>query len=289
MHGFYTGQRTKMTLGLERKIKFVLIYAVVIPILLIIIFPFLVMVLTSLKPSDEIYVSPPYWLPRKLLFKNYVDIWRYVRLAHYFTNSGVYAIGTTILTIFIALPASYAVARINFRGRMAFLFLILVTQMFSPIVVIISLYKMMAFYHSLNTYRSIIITYAAFNQAFSIWLLTGYFSSIPKDIEEAAMIDGCSRFSAVIRILIPLAKPGIVATVIFVFIWAWNEFLIVFTFISTDKLWPLTLGIYGFIGKYKILWNYLMAVSFLTTLPVVVLFLLIEKQLVSGLTAGAVK
>jgi len=278
-----------MKLGLERKINFILIYTVVIPILLIIIFPFLVMVLTSLKPNSEIYVSPPYWLPKKLLFKNYFDIWRYVRLAHYFANSGIYAIGTTILTIFVALPASYAVARINFRGRMAFLFLILVTQMFSPIVVIISLYKMMAFYHSLNTYRSIIITYAAFNQAFSIWLLTGYFSSIPRDIEEAAMIDGCSRFSAVLRILIPLAKPGIVATVIFVFIWAWNEFLIVFTFVSTDKLWPLTLGIYGFIGKYKILWNYLMAVSFLTTLPVVVLFLLIEKQLVSGLTTGAIK
>lgn len=278
-----------MTLKFEKFTKLVLIYIVVIPILLTIIFPFLVMVLTSLKPSNEIYVSPPYWFPRKLCLKNYIDIWHYVKLSNYFFNSGIYAIGTTLLTILIALPASYAVARIKFRGRMTFLFLILVTQMFSPIVVIISLYKMMAFYHSLNTYRSVIITYSAFNQAFSIWLLTGYFSSIPKDIEEAAMIDGCSRLSAVLKVLIPLARPGIVVTIIFVFIWAWNEFLIVFTFISTDKLWPLTLGIYGFIGKYKILWNYLMAVSFLATLPVVVLFLLIEKQLVSGLTAGAIK
>jgi len=147
----------------------------------------------------------------------------------------------------------------------------------------------MAFYRSLNTYRSIIVTYAAFNQAISIWLLTGYFSTIPKDIEEAAMIDGCSRFSAVFKILVPLSKPGIVATIIFVFIWAWNEFLIVLTFVSTDRIWPLTLGIYGFIGKYKIMWNYLMAVSFLATIPVVVLFLLIEKQLISGLTAGAIK
>jgi multiple sugar transport system permease protein len=278
-----------MNLRQQRNINRLLIYLIVVPVMLVILFPFIIMVLTSLKADDEIFVSPPTWLPGKPMFRNYLDIWRYVKLAHYFKNSGIFAIGTTLLTVAIALPASYATARIQFRGRMAFLFLILITQMFSPIVVIISLYKMMAIYRSLNTYRSIIVTYAAFNQAFSIWLLTGYFSTIPKDIEEAAMIDGCSRFSAVVRVLVPLAKPGIVATVIFVFIWAWNEFLIVLTFISTDRLWPLTLGIYGFIGRYKVLWHYLMAVSFLTTLPVIVLFLLIEKQLVSGLTAGAIK
>ncbi len=272
-----------------KRLDLLLVYLVVIPILLIILFPFLIMILTSLKVSSEIFVSPPTWFPKKPILKNYIDIWRYVKLANYFKNSGVYSIGTTVLTILIALPASYATARIKFRGRMFFLFLILVTQMFSPIVVIISLYKMMAFYHSLNSYRGIIITYSAFNQAFSIWLLTGYFSSIPKDIEEAAMIDGCSRFTTVVRILIPLAKPGIVATVVFVFIWAWNEFLLVLTFISTNRLWSLTLGIYGFIGKYKVLWNYLMAVSFLTTIPVIILFLLIERHLVSGLTAGAIK
>jgi len=278
-----------MNLRTQKRVNKLLIYIVVIPVMLVIIFPFLVMILTSLKAETEIFVSPPTWIPKRPIFKNYLDIWRYVKLAQYFKNSSMYAIGTTVLTILIALPAAYATARIRFRGRMAFLFLILVTQMFSPIVVIISLYKMMALYHSLNTYRSIIVTYAAFNQAFSIWLLTGYFSTIPRDIEEAAMIDGCSRLAAIFRVLVPLAKPGIVATVIFVFIWAWNEFLIVLTFISTDRLWPLTLGIYGFIGRYKVLWHYLMAVSFLTTIPVVVLFLLIEKELVSGLTAGAIR
>jgi len=278
-----------MGLRVEKRVNLLLAYVVVIPVILIILFPFVVMILTSLKAGDEIFVSSPAWLPRKIQFKNYIEIWRYVRLANYFKNSVIYAFGTTIVTILISLPAAYATARIRFRGRMVFLFLILVTQMFSPIVVIISLYKMMAFYRSLNTYRSIIVTYAAFNQAFSIWLLTGYFSTIPKDIEEAAMIDGCSRFSAVFKILVPLSKPGIVATIIFVFIWAWNEFLIVLTFVSTDRIWPLTLGIFSFIGKYKIMWNYLMAVSFLATIPVVVLFLLIEKQLISGLTAGAIK
>jgi len=289
MQDSYIKKENKLTIKLEKKLNLIMIYLIVIPVVLIILFPFVVMFLTSLKASDEIFVSPPTWVPRRLIFKNYIDIWKYVQLANYFKNSTIYSIGTTLLTIIIAFPAAYATARIRFRGRMFFLFLILITQMFSPIIVIISLYKMMAFYHSLNTYRSVIVTYAAFNQAFSIWLLTGYFSSIPKDIEEAAMIDGCSRFASVIRVLIPLARPGIVATVIFVFIWAWNEFLIVLTFISTGKLWPLTLGIYGFIGKYKVLWNYLMAVSFLTTIPVLILFMLIEKQLVSGLTAGAIK
>ena len=278
-----------MNLRIEKCVDRLLIYAVVVPVVLVILFPFFVMLCTSLKAESEIFVSPPAWFPRKPVFKNYADIWRYVRLADYFKNSGIYAVGTTVLAVCVSIPAAYATARIRFRGRMVFLFLILVTQMFSPIVVIISLYKMMAVYHSLNTYRSIIVTYAAFNQAFAIWLLTGYFSTIPRDIEEAAMIDGCSRLSAVFRVLIPLARPGIVATVIFVFIWAWNEFLIVLTFISTDRLWPLTLGIYGFVGKYRVLWHYLMAVSLLTTLPVVALFLIIEKELVSGLTAGAIK
>jgi multiple sugar transport system permease protein len=278
-----------MNLRAQKRVNKLLVYIVIIPIMLVILFPFIVMISTSLKDESEIFVSPPTWLPKKPLLRNYIDIWKYVKLARYFQNSGIYALGTTLVTVLVALPAAYATARIRFRGRMAFLFLILITQMFSPIVVIISLYKIMAFYRSLNTYRSIIVTYAAFNQAFSIWLLTGYFSTIPRDIEEAAMIDGCSRLAAIFRVLVPLAKPGIVATVIFVFIWAWNEFLIVLTFISTDRLWPLTLGIYGFIGKYKVLWHYLMAVSFLTTIPVVVLFLLIEKQLVSGLTAGAIK
>jgi multiple sugar transport system permease protein len=278
-----------MKLRAQKHLNLVLVYAVVLPVILLILFPFFVMVLTSLKPADEIFESPPAWLPRKMMLGNYVEIWKYVVLSRYFKNSGIYAVGTTALAVIVALPAAYAAARIRFRGRMAFLFLILVTQMFSPIVVIISLYKLMAVYRSLNTYRSIIVTYAAFNQAFSIWLLPGYFSSIPKGIEEAGMIDGCSRLSAIVRVLVPLAKPGIVATVIFVFIWAWNEFLIVLTFVSTDRLWPLTLGIYGFVGKYKVLWHYLMAVSFLTTLPVVVLFLVIERDLVSGLTAGAIK
>jgi multiple sugar transport system permease protein len=281
--------RKEMDLRAEKNINRLLVYLVIIPVMLVIIFPFFVMVLTSLKAEHEIFVSPPPWFPKRPIFQNYIDIWRYVRLVNYFKNSGIFALGTTLLTIIIALPAAYATARIRFRGRMVFLFLILITQMFSPIVVIISLYKMMAFYRSLNTYRSIIVTYTAFNQAFTIWLLTGYFSTIPRDIEEAAMIDGCSRFAAIFRVLVPLAKPGIVATVIFVFIWSWNEFLIVLTFVSTEKLWPLTLGIYGFIGRYKVLWQYLMAVSFLTTLPVVVLFLLIERQLVSGLTAGAIR
>jgi len=170
-----------LTIKSGEKINLILVYLIVVPILLIILFPFIIMFLTSLKASDEIFVSPPTWFPHKALFKNYLDIWKYVTLAKFFKNSAIYSIGTTVLTILIALPAAYATARIRFRGRMLFLLLVLVTQMFSPIIVIISLYKMMAFYRSLNTYRGIIVTYAAFNQAFSIWLLTGYFSSIPKE------------------------------------------------------------------------------------------------------------
>jgi len=161
--------------------------------------------------------------------------------------------------------------------------------MFSPIVVMIGLYKTMAIFGWLDTYQSLIITYAAFNQAFSIWLLTGYFSTIPVEIEEAALIDGCSRVQALRKILFPLSAPGIVATIIFVFIWSWNEFMIALTFTSSPYMRLLTVGLFRFIGRYEIEWNYLMAASLVATLPVLSLFLLIQRNLVKGLTAGAIK
>ena len=265
------------------------VYTVSIVTSLCILFQFFVMLSTSLKPKAEVFHIPPSWIPDTIKWSNYLEMWQIAPLARYFLNSIIVACGATILAVGVAMPAAYALARLRFTGRRGFLYLVLVTQMFSPIVIIIGLYRAMAAFGMLNTYQSLIITFAAFNQAFSIWLLTGYFQTIPMEIEEAALIDGCSRIQALRWVLLPLSAPGIVATIIFVFIWAWNEFMIALTFTSTPEMRLLTVGLFRFMGRYEIEWHYLMGASLLATIPVLVLFLIIQKKLVQGLTAGAIK
>jgi multiple sugar transport system permease protein len=265
------------------------VYTVSIVTSLCILFQFFVMLSTSLKPKAEVFHIPPSWIPDTIKWSNYLEMWQIAPLARYFLNSIIVACGATILAIGVAMPAAYALARLRFAGRRGFLYLVLVTQMFSPIVIIIGLYRAMAAFGILNTYQSLIITFAAFNQAFSIWLLTGYFQTIPMEIEEAALIDGCSRIQALRWVLLPLSAPGIVATIIFVFIWAWNEFMIALTFTSTPEMRLLTVGLFRFMGRYEVEWHYLMGASLLATIPVLVLFLTIQKKLVQGLTAGAIK
>jgi multiple sugar transport system permease protein len=161
--------------------------------------------------------------------------------------------------------------------------------MFSPIVVLIPLFKIMAALHWLDTYWSLIVTNTVFTLAFSTWMLASYFRAIPAEIEEAALVDGCSRRQAILRVAIPLAAPGVVTTIIYVFITAWNEFVFALTFISRTEMRTLTVGLYTFIGRWAVQWHYLMAAALVGVLPVVILFMLVERHLVRGLALGAVK
>jgi len=161
--------------------------------------------------------------------------------------------------------------------------------MFSPVVLVIGPFRLMSRVHLVDTSASLITTYAALSLAFSVWFLAGYFESIPMEIEEAAMMDGCTRVGALVRVVLPMSKPALVAALVFAFIWGWNEFMIALTFISTPDKRTLPLGIYAFLGQYSVDWNYLMAAALIAGGPVLILFLLIEKHLVKGLTAGAVK
>jgi len=188
-----------------------------------------------------------------------------------------------------AIPAGYALARLRFPGKHLFRQVLLVTQMFSPVVLIIGLFRFMSRVHLIDTDTSLVITYAALTLAFSVWFLAGYFESIPMEIEEAAMIDGCTRVGALVRVVLPMSKPALVAATVFAFIWSWNEFVIALTFISTPDNRTLPLGIYSFLGQYSVDWHYLMSAALIAGVPVLILFLLIEKHLVKGLTAGAVK
>ncbi|MCX5214505.1 carbohydrate ABC transporter permease [Kitasatospora sp. NBC_00240] len=249
--------------------------------------PYTQMVVTALRPADELRDGT--YLPKHFAWSNFVDVWRDSTLGGNLRVTLLVAGGSTLLVLLVALPAAYYTARISFRGRKLFLLLVLVTQMFQPTSLLVGLYREFYQLNMLNSVWTLMICNAAFNLAFAIWILTAYISSIPVALEEAAMIDGLSRFQALIRVTLPLALPGVVTAVIFTFIAAWNEFVMGLTLSTVPESQPLTVGINGFIGNYTVQWNYLFAGSVVAIVPVVVLFAFIERQVVSGLTAGSVK
>lgn len=256
---------------------------------IVLIFPYAVMLLTSLKTRDTIYSIPPTFLPEKLDFANYLEVWTVVPLRYYIINSILLATGSTLLALICAIPAAYALARMRFFGRNIFLYAVIATQIFAPIVLLVGLFREMRWFGLMDSLWALILINGAFFQAFAIWILSGYFASIPYTLEEAAWIDGSTRLGAVWRIVLPLALPGLVTTIVFVFIQSWNEFVIALTLIITETKKPITVGIFSFFGRYDVQWEYVFATSLIATIPVVALFLIIEKYLVSGLTAGGVK
>lgn len=256
---------------------------------LIFIGPYLEMVLTALKPKEEITAIPATYLPSHWTWHNFIGVWKEIPLATYLKSSFIISFSATVIVLVLAVPAAYYVARNRFRGRTAFLLLVLVTQMFSPTALVVGIFREVVAFKLVDTYIALIVIYAAFNMAFSIWILSGFFASIPADIEEAAWIDGCSRFKTLTKVVLPLALPGLVTAFIFTFIAAWNEFVIALTLTSTPAHEPLTVGLTSLIGQYQVQWNFLFAGSLIAIIPVVILFALIEKWLVGGLTAGSVK
>ncbi len=263
--------------------------ALTVVLLLVMLFPFFVMITTMLRTSQEVYVSPPRWIPHIVTFRNFAIVWSQYQLLGYFKSSLVIGVGSTILNLLLSIPAAYAIARLRFAGRQLFLYLFLVVQMFSPVVVVISLFKTFSKLGLLDTYSGLVIINAVFTMAFSVWLLSGYFRSIPVEIEEAAFIDGATRSQTVIRIILPISAPGLVTTAIYTFISAWNEFLFALSFIQTQSKMPLTLGLYRFVGRWSSQWELLATADFLAIIPVLVLFYVIQQRLVAGLAGGAVK
>jgi len=277
MHG------KKITIG-----KCLLAVAVII-LFVVLLFPYVVMVITALKSKTEVYAIPPHFLPKVWQPRNFIEIWEKVMLANFITNTIFVASLSTLIALVCAIPAAYALARMKFKGSKAYLYMIIITQMFSPIVLLVGLYRIIGMLGLVDSLWGLVLVDAAFNQAFAVWILRGCFASIPYELEQAAWIDGCSKWQALRKVLLPLSAPGIITALIFVFIAAWNEFTVALTVMSTEELKPLTVGIYAFFGRYDIQWQYLFATSAIATVPVIVLFLLIEKHLISGLTTGGVK
>lgn len=251
--------------------------------------PYLHMLTTATKPDDELFMMPANYLPSDWQWVNFIQTFENAPIGIYLRNSVIISLLATLIVLVVALPAAYYVARFKFRGKAIFLLLVLVTQMLSPVALVVGIYREVVTLGLVNTYLSLVLVSAAFNLAFAIWIMAGFFASIPSEIEDAAFIDGCSRFMAMRKITIPLALPGIATALIFTFIAAWNEFVIALTLTSTVDKRPLTVGINTFIGQYQVQWNYLFAAAFISIIPVVILFGSIQKWLVSGLTAGSIK
>ncbi|MCI7226999.1 Inner membrane ABC transporter permease protein ycjP [uncultured Clostridium sp.] len=273
----------------KKIISRVFLYLVVIIICLITLYPYFVTICTALKSRAEIFSTSGTVFPIHAIWSNLTDVWSKAPMSSYMLNSILIAGGSTLLAMLCGIPAAYALSRMKFKGQTAFLGFVIVSQMFAPVVLLIGIYKVMMSLHLTNSIVGLIFINAAFNQAFAIWLLRGTFMSISSEMEQAATIDGCNRVQALIKILLPVAAPGIVTALIFVFINAWNEYTVALTLISTDTFKPLTVGINIFNGYNMIEWQYLFAASLYAIVPVVVLFIGIEKNLVGGLTSGGVK
>ena len=265
------------------------LYAFVIVMSVIILYPFYVMFITGFRSNTETTdMHFLHMLPTQWVWSNMKDIIARDVL-RYLMNSILLSTGATAVAMLCGIPAAYAMARMKFKGKNIFLGFVIMSQMFSPVVLLVGISQLMNTLKLNDSILGLMLINAAFNQAFAIWLLRGTFLSISSEMEQAACIDGCNTVQALIRILLPMAAPGIVTTLIFVFINAWNEYTISTVLISTPANKPITVGITQFSSFNMIEWHYLFAAALLATIPVVILFMCIEKHLVSGLTSGGVK
>lgn len=255
--------------------------------------PVYVMVSSSLKPLEDV-TGKFQWIPSEITIRPYFDIWDTVPLAHYFMNSLIVAGAATVLSVTIAVFSAYAVSRYRFKGKRVFTVTVLSTQMFPGILFLLPLFLIfvnignstgVALYGSRG---GLILTYLTFSLPFSIWMLIGYFDSIPRDLDEAAMVDGCGPFGALFRVVVPAAVPGIVAVSVYAFMTAWGEVLFA-SVMTNDETRTLAVGLQGYATQNDVYWNQIMAASLVVSVPVVAGFLLLQRYLVAGLTAGAVK
>ncbi|AQW47877.1 ABC transporter permease [Streptomyces hygroscopicus] len=258
-----------------------------------VLLPVYVMVSSSLKPLQD--VSGTFrWLPSGLTIRPYIDIWSTVPLADYFVNSVIVAGAATVCSVVIAVFAAYAVSRYRFRGKRVFTVTVLSTQMFPGILFLLPLFLI---YVNIGNATGIalfgsrgglILTYLTFSLPFSIWMLIGYFDSVPRDLDEAALVDGCGPLGALFRVVVPAAIPGIVAVAVYAFMTAWGEVLFA-SVMTNDTTRTLAVGLQGYATQTEVYWNQVMAASLVVSVPVVAGFLLLQRYLVAGLTAGAVK
>ncbi len=269
----------------------VLLCILSVGVLCILLFPVFWTFITSLKTEQEIFQNPPTFYPHVLNTKSYaaqVETGDF-NMFRSFLNSFIISLGAMVIAVLLAVPASYAIARYKFKGRNGMLLCFLVTQMLPVSVLLTPMFIMFKNMHLYNTWGASILSDATIGIPFSILILKNYFASIPKDLEEAAWVDGCNKFKTFIQILVPIAKPGIIVCAIFSFLYAWGDLAYGMTFILDQQKRPITAGIFNFMGQYGTRWSYLTAFAIVTIIPVSLIFIFMQKYIIAGMTSGAVK
>lgn len=264
---------------------------VAILLLVVLLFPLFWTLVTSLKTEQEIFQIPPTWYPHVLNTKSYaaqIENGDFNMFSSFF-NSFAISMGAMLIAVVLAVPASYAIARYKFKGRKFMLLFFLVSQMLPVSVLLTPMFIMFKGINVYNTWGAAIFADATIGIPFSVLILKNYFASIPAALEEAAYIDGCTRLSAFFRILVPVAKPGVIVCAVFSFLYAWGDLAYGMTFILDQQKRPITAGIFNFMGQYGTKWSYLTAFAIVAIIPVVLIFVFMQKYIISGMTNGAVK
>ena len=252
--------------------------------------PYLWIVSTAFKDFSEIFTIPIRLFPRHITFENFKAVIQgQMDFTQKFMNSFIVTIATTLLSLVVSLPCAYALTRFKMKGKRFLLQTILISQMIPIVVLLIPLYIVIVKVGLINTFSSLVIANLTFSVPFAVWVLYGFLTRLPISVEESAMIDGCSRFQILIRIVLPSAMPGIAASAAYTFISAWQEYIFALTFIDSQRKFTLPIALTSYIGQYGTQWGNMMAASLLVTLPVLVLFFGVQTLMVKGLTAGAVK
>ena len=253
------------------------------------LFPFYWMLNTSLKPPHEVFLSPPAFASENWTLAAYDTLLRVRPFGRYFLNSLIVSAGSTLLSVVLAALAAYGFTRFHIRGAGALIVFLLFTKMLPETLLIIPYFRLMSELGLLNTHLALILAYSSFALPFSVWMLIGFFRSIPREIDEAAIVDGASRLAAFFRVILPLARPGLVAVALFTFLISWNAYVWALVLTTDPGMFVLSVGIANMVGEYRVQWNELMAAAMIAAAPVMVLYALLERHLVSAITAGAVK
>jgi len=248
------------------------------------------MISTSFKHANEIFSTTPRWIPERIFAGNYLSIWTATSFGRYFLNSLIVAFATTILAILVATLAGYGISRFRFKGRSAFSIGLIIVQMFPGMLLVIPMFIIMNKLGLINSYLSLIIAYGTFAFPFCTWMVKGYFDTISGSLEESARLEGCNRIQILLKIVVPLAAPGIVTVAMFAFILAWQEYLFALTFARTEEMRTITVGIALMQGQHgSINWGQIMAASVIACIPGLVFFFYLERYIVKGFTMGALK
>ena len=275
---------TRSSTGLQRAI----LIALQILLLFVVLLPFFWMLSVSFKPTNEPFAIPARLWPENPTFENYETAF-VPEFRRYFLNSTIVSLATIVISLSVGLLAAYSFSRFRIRGFIVLLIAIILAQMFPVATMIVPIFKIIRDLGLLNTYFSLILAYLTLTLPVSIWMLLGFIRNIPADLEEAAMVDGATRLQAFLRVIVPLARPGIIATAVWIIVVTWQEFMFAMAFTSSREMRTVSVGMSDFIGQYGIRYGELMASSVMISIPIIAVFFFLQRYLVAGLTAGAVK